>query len=247
MKGILETMEILGLRSVWRGIGEAGERVGLDGESPEFLSEKGDEFGGGGSVVGIVGSPLGCDGLETLRDSVGTLSGEKKEGVGGGEESGRGSDALGDADLRLFHAEEGFFVAEIEFDFPAVEEMLEDLFEGEVGIGTEEIAGIAVEERAVAGETIVQGTNDEEQESLLASGGSPSDGGEGFDLEGMDFAGGEGGDGLPGGGIVLAKSVGGGEAISVGAFASGGVGRSLGKGVEFGVLADASNEGGAFG
>ncbi|GEM_PF-4945905 len=57
----------------------------------------------------------------------------------------------------------------------------------------------------MAGEPVVQGTNDHEEKSLVTSGGSPSDSGKGFDIEGMDFAGREGGDGLPGDGFVLAE------------------------------------------
>ena len=67
----------------------------------------------------------------------GALGGEEQQGVGSDGEGGGGFDGAGGADLRLAHAEQGFFLAEIDFDVPAVEVSFDDELGVEVFIGAE--------------------------------------------------------------------------------------------------------------
>lgn len=226
---------------------EAVGILGTDGESPELLAKEGNEFGRGGAFVGVGGSPFGSDGLESLREPVGAMGGQEKEGVGGGEESGDGFDGVRGADLRLVNAKEGFFVAEVEFDLPPPQIGLKEALQGERGIGADQVGGLAIEDPGVLGEAIAQGANDDETEILMASGGSPADGSKGFDLKLVDLPGGESGDRLPGDGLVLADLLRGGEAVAIGSETSPSGGLKLGKRIDLGVLADASDEDGSFG
>lgn len=78
-------------------------------------------------------------------DSVGR---QQEEGVGGDAESGDRLSGSRVSDLSLTDAEESFFIAEVDLDIPAPEVGLEELPGGEGGIGTYEISGLAVEDRA---------------------------------------------------------------------------------------------------
>jgi hypothetical protein len=64
--------------------------------------------------------PLGARQQRLARAGKGTLGSEEQQGVSSDGEGGGGFDGAGAADLRLAHAEQGSFLAEMNFDVPAV-------------------------------------------------------------------------------------------------------------------------------
>ncbi len=68
---------------------------------------------------GEAGIHLGRGSRAVARVGEGALGSEEQQGVGGDGEGGGGFDGAGAADLRLAHAQQGFFLAEIDFDAPS--------------------------------------------------------------------------------------------------------------------------------
>jgi hypothetical protein len=60
------------------------------------------------------------------------------------------------AHLSLADAQEGLFIPEIDLDVPAPQKVLEELFDGHLGIGADQISGLAIEQSAAEGQPIAQ-------------------------------------------------------------------------------------------
>ena len=71
---------------------------------------------------------------------------QQQERVDENEERSGGAHGRIAADLRLAETEQGFFVAEVEFDFPAPQVGLQDLLGRQGGIAADQVSGIAVAE-----------------------------------------------------------------------------------------------------
>ena len=67
------------------------------------------------------------------------LQSQQQERVDEDEEGGGGSDGGIGADLEFAEAEQGFFVAEVEFDLPAPQVGLQDLLGRQRGVGTDQV------------------------------------------------------------------------------------------------------------
>jgi hypothetical protein len=72
------------------------------------------------------------------------FQGQQQERVGENEERSRGAHGGIAAGLRLAEAQQGFFVAEVEFDLPAPQVGLQDLLRRHGGIATEQVGRIPV-------------------------------------------------------------------------------------------------------
>ena len=104
----------------------------------------------------------------------------------------------GAADLRLADAEQGFFLAEINFDVPAVKVSFDDALGVEVLVGAEEKGGTAIEQLGTLTQAISQGSNNDELQNLMGSGGAPHESGPSFEAQLMRGAVIGEGEGLPG-------------------------------------------------
>ena len=75
----------------------------------------------------------------------GALGSQEEQGVGSNGEGGCGFHRAGAADLRLTGTEQGFLLAKVDFDVPAVKVSFDDELGVEVFIGAEEKSGAAIE------------------------------------------------------------------------------------------------------
>lgn len=148
--------------------------------------------------------------------------------------------------MRLSDAQQGFFIAEVDLDIPAPDIGLKDLLEREVGVGADEEGRLSVEESAHFGQAIVQGSDDDEAE-VEGSGGSPAQGAHGLEVKVVPLVGGIDVTRLPGDGFVLAELFGGRQWRPVEAGSALAWGLRVGRGVKFGVLADAADGGDVLG
>jgi hypothetical protein len=94
------------------------------------------------------------------------------------------------ADLSFAGAQQGFFLAEVQLDLPSPGIILNHLLKAQVGIGADQIGGIAIEQFPALGRPISERSDDNEP-AVVPAGIFPAAWGDGFDLESMDAAGGE--------------------------------------------------------
>jgi len=241
--GIEREIEFLRLRSEGVANGEAGEKDGL---SPEFIAEILDQVHGSGAE-GFFPLPLGSGQMVARELAVLALKGgTEQERVGGDGAAGEVLHGWGGADLGVAEAEEGFLVAEVEFDVPAPQEGLDGLGQGSVGVGADQKGGLAVQEFAVFAQPVGSGSDDDELEIVLSAGGAPAQGTQLLDAQGAALAAEEDVDGLPGDRGILAQLLGGGGGRAVNAGAALGE-LGVGQEVKFGVGANATEENGVGG
>jgi hypothetical protein len=181
---------------VKEGLGrEVGKIRDAQSVAPEFASEEFDHFRCGDSLRGLVFLPAGVGQGALAVRPVGGMGSQLKVGVGGGDERGDQRHGCFRPDVGFSHAEDGFFVAEVNLDSPAPEVGLEEFFERRVG--ADQIGRLSVEDVGLFGEAILQ-RGDDDKAKVLFSGASPAHGGEGFDSELVFFPGGPGRDRHPG-------------------------------------------------
>ena len=108
---------------------------------------------------------------------------------------------MGDADELLF-------VSDVDFDVPSPDVCANDDFDGDVGVGGDEVGGFSIEEFGSFSRAIGERGDDDEPEVVVWACTSPSEGGKGFVSKVMKLSGGEDFYGLPWDGVVLAKLVG---------------------------------------
>ena len=193
------------------------------------------------------GHPLGARQQGVARVGEGALGGEEQQGVGSDAEGGGGFDGAGGADLGLAHAQQGFFLAEIDFDVPAVEVGFDDELGVEVGIGAEEKGGLAIEQLGTLAQAITEGGDDDQLQDLVGAGGAPHQAGAAFEAQLVGGAVVGEGEGLPGR-IVGADLFGSGSGRSVAEAAAARflVGR-IGPEEQMRILAEAADGGGVGG
>ena len=190
--------EFLRLRGRGEAGREAGEIIEAESAAPDFGTQLMDGLLSGDAGGGRSGHPLGAWQQGVARAGKGALGSEEQQGVGSDGEGGGGFDGAGAADLRLAHAEQGFFLAEIDFDVPAVKVSFDDELGVEVFIGAEEKGGTAIEQLGTLAQAITEGGDDEELQHLVGAGGAPHQSGAAFEAQFMRGAVVGEGKGLPG-------------------------------------------------
>ena len=104
-------------------------------------------------------------------------------------ESGHRVAGVGIVDLCLADAQQGFLIAEVDFDVPAVEVMLQDWFGRPRGIGTNEKSRIAIAKARAFARTIGRWSNHHQPQNTLSTGRTPAQLIDNFDAAGMIGAG----------------------------------------------------------
>ncbi len=148
-------------------------------------------------------------------------------------------------DLCLSDAEERFFIAEVGFDIPAPEVILEEFLERELSICADEISWFAIEQFGVFSKSIRERSDNHKSQIMPVACWAPSDGSDGFDAEVVLFATGICVDCLPGSIRVLSQLLWGGQLWSVDSVSTLGL-LLVWESVYFGVCPDSPDHGGMF-
>ena len=131
--------------------------IEAEATAPDFGAELMDGLLGGDAGGGGSGHPLGAWQQGVAGAAEGALGREEEQGVGSDGEGGGGLHRAGRSDLRLTCAEQGFLLAKIDFDVPAVEVSFDDKLGVEVGVGAEEKSGAAIEQLGTLTQAISEG------------------------------------------------------------------------------------------
>ena len=194
------------------------------------------DMGGGGR-----GNPLGTGQQGVARSGKGLLGGEEQQGVRSHGEGGGGFDGTGAADLRLAHAEQGFFLTEIDFDVPALEVGFDNEPGVELFIGADEKGRITIEELRAFAQAISERGDDDQLQNLVGAGGAPHQRGTALEAQWMRGAVVREGEGLPRR-IVGADLFGSGRGSTVAAAAAARfLGWGMGPEQQMGIFAEAAN------
>jgi len=166
-----------------------GETRGADGLAPELESEVVRKVGSGGPGFGLSGSPFWRrESTRRAVDAKGTGAGEQQDGVGCDSEGWCGGGAGRCTDLGLVESDDLFFISEVDFDVPPADIGSEDLLGIKVRVGTDQEGWLPVEDFGASRESVFQGSDGEETQVPMRSGGSPQHGGHALVLHCVDLA-----------------------------------------------------------
>ena len=175
-------------------------------------------------------------------ETVSVQRSQEKQAISGDLKLGQTIDSVRIADLAFSNADEGFFVAVIAFNFPAIDVSLKEKFQRESQVGANEECGIAVEEFGTFAETIAEGFNNDETKRAIGTGFSPEDLVGDFDPEVPELPGSEGADFKERNGLIGENFLGSWRQLPEAAGAALTGSRGIQRQTEFSVFANAAEQ-----